>query len=343
MPKQPHDHTSATAGANLLTILDQEIEARDCDPTGASRAGEMQEAREAVADLLAALDGRVPGDPHSLARVQWLDALLGVSRPGRLREVLARGPGRDGRNHPSLPRARTPCSHSAHARRSHPLGRRHPPSLATTRGQPDMTPPATQPIARSGTDNAASLAGKIYCELCSCRLDGAQGEDLARRLCRECRARPEARRPMAAHAPSIAPASAFARTDIGPTHAQHAVPRVFTEVERALITKLHGFMPAQSLLKLLNERLRGDLGPGAPEYTIEQLHNHVQKIAVPSVAGGGWADLRKRLAHARRSGVLDQVNAQVIDDFAVVYALSAAQVLRLKDVVLSAKDPGDEP
>jgi hypothetical protein len=47
------------------------------------------------------------------------------------------------------------------------------------------------------------------------------------------------------------------------------------------------------------------------------------------------------LAHARNTGILELINDQIIADFAVVFLLTANQVIRLKDVLLSREE--DEP
>lgn len=114
--------------------------------------------------------------------------------------------------------------------------------------------------------------------------------------------------------------------------------RAFTAGEKSLIRKVHGYMPALQLLGVLNERLSGDQ-PGATPYTIEQLHAEIGAVAGATPAGGhDWSSLRKLVAQARRSGVLDAIDRQVVDDFAVVYSLSSNQVLRLQDVLLQAKE-----
>ena len=41
------------------------------------------------------------------------------------------------------------------------------------------------------------------------------------------------------------------------------------------------------------------------------------------------------LAQARQSGVLQGINEQVIDDFAVVFQLNPKQVVQLKEILLS--------
>lgn len=114
-------------------------------------------------------------------------------------------------------------------------------------------------------------------------------------------------------------------------------PRAFTPADKALIRKVHGYMPAQQLLELLNERLVADQDVDAPCYTMEQLHAEIGDVAEPAGAHD-WSSLRKLIAKARRDGVLAKVTRQLIDDFAVVYSLSPAQVLRLQDVLLRAQE-----
>ena len=105
-----------------------------------------------------------------------------------------------------------------------------------------------------------------------------------------------------------------------------------------MIRRLHSLLAPKAILDVLNERLVADLGSGASPYTMEQLHAELRVVAAPTAAAGDWAGLRKLIAHARDNGMLARVDAQLIDDFSVIYQLSPAQVLRLKDVLLSAKD-----
>lgn len=120
-----------------------------------------------------------------------------------------------------------------------------------------------------------------------------------------------------------------------------SLARAFTVAEKALIQKLHGYMPAASLLAILNERLQADLGhePGAQAFTIEQLYAEIGGAQNAAPEGGhDWAGLRKLLARARRDGLLDTITETVIDDFAVVFGLNTRQVVQLKDIVLRAKE-----
>ena len=162
------------------------------------------------------------------------------------------------------------------------------------------------------------------CRLCGCQLNAGEGDDITNEICGGCEDRPEARRLIRTARRRAAAGSA-------------ATPaRDITPAERALIKKLHGFMPAQQLLGILNERLACDLGPDAAPYTIDQVYAEIGEHAVAAPAGGAqdWAGMRKLLTMARKSGVLAAINEQVINDFAVVYSLNPKQVLGLKDILL---------
>ncbi|MFC6282206.1 MULTISPECIES: hypothetical protein [Polaromonas] len=159
------------------------------------------------------------------------------------------------------------------------------------------------------------------CRLCGCQLNAGEGDNLTNEICSACEDRPEAKR--LSHKRPAAGAGAAPARDITPA-------------EKALIRKLHGFMPAQQLLGILNERLYCDLGPDAAPYTMEQLYAEIGEGAVTAPAGGiqDWAGMRKLLNQAKKSGVLAAINEQVINDFAVVYSLNQKQILGLKDILL---------
>lgn len=111
--------------------------------------------------------------------------------------------------------------------------------------------------------------------------------------------------------------------------------RSFTEAEKSLIRKIHGYLPPLQLLAILNDRLRSDLGSNAQPYTIEQLHAEIAALAGARPGGNhGWAGLRKLLAQAKRAGTLELMNEQVVNDFAVVFSLSPKELMRVKDVLL---------
>lgn len=172
-------------------------------------------------------------------------------------------------------------------------------------------------VASRNVAEPPGTANVPHCRLCGCRLNGASSASLSSGLCRECRQRPEAQ-----------------RLGSAPTGGAGAA-RQFTVAEKSMIAKMHGFLPAEQLLDLLNERLSFDLGPDAAPYTMDMLRQEIANLGAASVSDGSdWSALRKRLAQARKSGVLAAIGRQVLDDFAVVFSLNPAQVLRLKDVLL---------
>lgn len=119
-------------------------------------------------------------------------------------------------------------------------------------------------------------------------------------------------------------------------------PRTFGTAERSLIRRLHTLLPAQSLLDVLNDRLVADQGERVSRYTMEQLHAELRAVAGPVEGPADWAGLRRLLAKARTDGTLALISAGLIDDFAVLFQLSPAQVMRAKDVLLSAREETDE-
>ena len=184
--------------------------------------------------------------------------------------------------------------------------------------------------ARLLLPQSAITAVQSKCRLCRCLLPSGQDDDLPRELCGDCKSRPEARRL------EIVPRSSAPSLAGGNRGSKAA--RAFTPAEKSLIQKLHGYMPAQQLLDLLNERLTCDLGPDVAQYTMEQLYSEIGDASAAVPAGGhDWASLRKLLARARTAGVLGAITEQIINDFAVVFSLNPKQLLVLKDVVLPEK------
>ena len=157
----------------------------------------------------------------------------------------------------------------------------------------------------------APAAGE-RCLLCGCSIENDADADRAIQACGSCKSRPEAR-PLRNPSPA----------------------REFTDAEKSLIRKIHGYVPAQQLLGILNDRLRSDLGPDATPYTAEQLRSCIAAIpgTVPS-GDNSWATLRKLLARAQRTGTLRRISEQVINDFAIVFSLSPKHLMRLKDILL---------
>lgn len=169
---------------------------------------------------------------------------------------------------------------------------------------------------------AETLPAVGRCRLCTCRL--APSDNHQTLVCTECSQRPEARR---LGAPTAAAAN-------------KPPARQFTAAEKSLIRKLHGYMPAKQLLDLLNERLLADLGPDATRYSGEQLDAELRGLPAAAGTKNDWASLRQLLARARSAGVLGGVGMQTVDDFAVVFSLTPAQVLHVKDVILGAQGDG---
>lgn len=164
------------------------------------------------------------------------------------------------------------------------------------------------------------------CRLCECTLDRIHGDSLATRLCRDCGRRPEAR--------NLGPAS---RSLPPPT-----TPRAFGAADKALIRSVHGYMPAAQLLGVLNARLVADDEHAKP-FTLEQLQTEVHALAKEIPSGGNdWASLRKTLASARAAGLLATITEQAVQDFCVVFSLTPAQAVRLKDILAGATDEGDD-
>lgn len=176
-----------------------------------------------------------------------------------------------------------------------------------------------------------TMETKEKCRLCGVRLDPEEDDDLTHEVCDSCKSRPEAR-----HLGILAPPPLRVVGKAAPSKSA----REFTVAEKGLIRKVHGYMPAQQLLSILNERLVCDLGPDAMQYTMEQLYTEIGDVdgAMAPAGGHDWASLRKLLAKARRAGVLGTITEQVINDFAVVFSLNQKQVLTLKDIVLQPEE-----
>jgi hypothetical protein len=120
-------------------------------------------------------------------------------------------------------------------------------------------------------------------------------------------------------------------------------PREFNVAERSMIHRLHGFMAPEQLLSILNDRLVADIGEGAVRYSMDNLYAEIKSgMGNSEDTAFDWANLRKRLAAARKSGLLDQIDAQVIEDFAVVFSINTRQAMTLKDILLQDQDQEEE-
>lgn len=182
----------------------------------------------------------------------------------------------------------------------------------------------TQLAARSvGQPDGNISTPMVKCRLCQCKLGNESTDDFEAALCGSCVRRPEARRLGAG-----GPAAAF------------SAARNFTEAEKSLIRKIHGYMLPVQLLALLNERLVSDLGPDAVRYSMDQLQSEIGHVL--ESAGGGtrdWPSLRLLLSQARRDRILNEMTAELINAFAVVYALTAKQEMSLLDILLGEEKP----
>lgn len=110
-----------------------------------------------------------------------------------------------------------------------------------------------------------------------------------------------------------------------------------TSAERALIRQLSGFMQPVQLLRVLNERRQCDMGDGAALVTMDLLRQESIRGSAETGAQG-WAELRRCVSEARRSGLLASIRRSTLEDFAVVFGLTSAQVLQLKDVLSGPLD-----
>jgi hypothetical protein len=101
---------------------------------------------------------------------------------------------------------------------------------------------------------------------------------------------------------------------------------------------MHGYLPAAELLRLLNERLAADLGEHALPYTLEQLYRETHGLAPARAGADDWSALRRLLADARTSGLLEHITPTLLEDFAVIFQLTVAQATHIKDVIQHAKE-----
>lgn len=174
---------------------------------------------------------------------------------------------------------------------------------------------------------ATAAAAAVRCALCECKLDTPLSIDAG--LCRSCVKRPEAARlSRDASGRAIRPARPAAPQLV-------PKPRSFSPAEKSLIKSVHGYMPALDLLRILNERLGADRPDAAP-WTIEQLQTELQDQMTP-VPEADWTQLRQLLAQARRLGLLEHITPQVLEDFSVVFSLTPAAAMHLRDVIASAQ------
>ncbi len=160
-------------------------------------------------------------------------------------------------------------------------------------------------------------------------------------VCEDCSVRPEVRRlgpPAVGGAPTARCCLCGCRLSAADPSALPAQPRPFTVADRSLIRRMGNMLPAHHLLELLNDRLVADLGPDAPRYTEVMLSDALRDAGSDAGGGGDWASLRRVLAKARRDGLLQRLTPAIVEDFAVIFSLSPAQALCLRETILSAQD-----
>lgn len=208
------------------------------------------------------------------------------------------------------------------------------------------------------------------CRLCKLSIRREDGDDVDAALCSQCTKTEEAAllEPVAGLAPARGSAGPFAQLlqlnaqDAPPVQpatssgqvrplvvwksagsgaggaAEPAPPREFTPADLSMIRKLGRIVPEAQLLEILNQRLLADVGRRVMPYTAEQLSKALADQQAQADKGGArdWTALRRLLADARRTGVLAAINEQVLEDFAVVFQLTAKQLVDLKDIVLPA-------
>jgi len=172
----------------------------------------------------------------------------------------------------------------------------------------------------------------LRCQVCTALLSSTD-KHRAVGVCDDCSGRPEARRFLEPKAAAAKPAAAPGT----PAAPMKVAPAPFTAAEKSLIAATGAHLPADELLKILNDRLVADRGSDVVLHTLEQLRQEVGSHR----AGGtdaGWGAQRRRLARARRDGVLDLITAQVIDDFATCFQLTTTQVTHLREAIASAQE-----
>lgn len=171
---------------------------------------------------------------------------------------------------------------------------------------------------------SAQAPTRTRCRLCDIKLKPTDFPEAQQAgLCSDCARRPENKQP---------PASKPPLTLIRPR------PRPFTAADKALIRAIHGYTPAQELLRILNERLHADTGDPSASYTLEDLQTEVNVLAAESPGDEDWAGLRRHLDQARQNGLLKRIDQATLDIFTLLFRLTTAQATRLADIIIQAKE-----
>jgi hypothetical protein len=145
--------------------------------------------------------------------------------------------------------------------------------------------------------------------------------------------RPEAKALLAKRPVAVAPGAPSAGV---PKPA--AAPRAFNQAERALIRNLHAHMPAEQLLDILNTRLVADVGARAVPFTTQQLQEDVARHVDAAVCRGRLGRSPEADRAGPPGGTAQTLTLQLVDDFSVVFRLSPAQHMRLRDVIKNAQE-----
>jgi len=109
-----------------------------------------------------------------------------------------------------------------------------------------------------------------------------------------------------------------------------------THAEKSLITNLKDTLSEQRLLSLLNQRRAANAHPAFPALTVADMRHHLGTADCDSRGaqpGADWASKRQLLQRARASGLMGKITKQIVLDFAVVFSLTQAQLIRLTEMV----------
>lgn len=189
---------------------------------------------------------------------------------------------------------------------------------------------STRALRKESTAAAEGQTGNLdrKCSMCGCRLNPALGDNTTLSRCRACAQRSHhvvSKRPKE---PDPSVRAAAGRTEFG-------------AADKALIRSVHGYMSPERLLEVLNARRLANEEAATP-FTAAQLQEEIRTLVYAGQSGpGNWAGMRKALASARTSGLLDTITPQVIEDFAVVFSLSPVQAAKLIDIVRAETEEGE--
>jgi hypothetical protein len=200
----------------------------------------------------------------------------------------------------------------------------------------DQDPDApTSPALRRRLAAAGTFQGNtppsrsLVCLKCPSKLGAENGDSMEQGLCKPCKARWDMSNPRSVQAASPPK----------PERSVKVRTADLSGLEKSMISRVYGLMPTSQLLELLNTRRVAEAGPDAVLLTADAIRDEIGKVSASPVSGElDYPSLRKLLNQAKKDGTLALVTEQVINDFAVIFSLSAKQVMGLKDVLLSTED-----